>query len=273
MRPLLRSALIAALTLGAVHPALSATVHAGNVRRWGIMGHRIVARVAEGRLTPAAAAEVARLLDGAGIPSVANWADSFRVKHPETGVWHYVDIPTWEKSYDSVRDCKDGGCVIAALNTKIAILSDKRRSKDERAEALRFVVHFVGDMHQPLHSGERADKGGNDVKLTFEGRATNLHSVWDSGILTAIGESEDAFVERINQRLATRGDLRIIASGSITDWAMESHDVARDVVYNFVPPSLVLDASYRSAVRPVLEDRLLRAGVRLAAVLNRALGQ
>ncbi|MEO5799219.1 MAG: S1/P1 nuclease [Gemmatimonadales bacterium] len=273
MRTLLRPALLAALTLAVIHPGLSATDRNSEARRWGIMGHRIVARIAEGRLTPATAAEVARLLDGAGIPSVANWADSFRTKHPETGVWHYVDIPTWEKSYDSVRDCKDGGCVVAALNTKIAILSDKHRSKEERGEALRFVVHFIGDMHQPLHAGERADKGGNDVKLTFEGRATNLHSVWDSGMLTASGESEDALVGRINERLATRGDLRIIAAGSIIDWAMESHDVARDVVYNFVPPSLVLDASYRAAVRPVLEDRLLRGGVRLAAVLNRALGQ
>lgn len=271
MRRLIRPALLAGLLLMAAQPALSAASNtSAGALRWGVMGHRIVARVAEARLTPAAAAEVARLLDGAGIPAVASWADSFRVKHPESGVWHYVDIPTWESSYDSLRDCKDG-CVITALNTQLAVLSDRQRSKEDRAQALRFVVHFVGDMHQPLHAGERADKGGNDVKLSFEGRATNLHSVWDSGMLIAFGDSEDAYVNRITERLVRRGDIRIMTSGTIADWAMESHDVARDVVYNFVPASLVLDPSYRLAVRPVLEDRLLRGGVRLAAVLNRAL--
>lgn len=271
MRHFLRPALLTALLVGAAHPILSATSDSfRDAIRWGIMGHRIVARLAESRLTPKAAAEVARLLDGAGIPSVANWADSFRVSHPETGIWHYVDIPTWEQSYDSVRDCKTG-CVISALHTKIAILSDKGRTREERAEALRFVVHFIGDMHQPLHSGERADKGGNDVKLTFEARATNLHSVWDSGMLIAWGETEDAVFNRISEGLIHRGDIGIITAGTVTDWAMESHDVARDVVYNFVPPSRVLDASYRTAVRPVMEDRLLRGGVRLAAVINRAL--
>ncbi|MES2124282.1 MAG: S1/P1 nuclease [Gemmatimonadota bacterium] len=239
--------------------------------RWGPMGHRIVGRIAATRLTPEAAREVSRLLDGGTLASVANWADSFRVTHPETGPWHYVDIPTWESSYNPERDCKDGKCVIAALTSQIAILGDKRRPRDERAQALRFVVHFVGDMHQPLHAGERGDKGGNDVKLTFNGNPGNLHSVWDSGLLNATGESEDALVASITARLAQRGDIRWIERGSIVDWAMESHDVARDVVYRFVPPSLVLGPEYLREVRPVLEDQLLRGGVRLAAVLNRTL--
>ena len=268
-----RSILLVTTMLLAVHPAVQAAVsHTETVsRRWGVMGHRIVARVATPRLTPRAAAEVARLLDGGSLASVATWADSVRTKRAETGPWHYVDIPTWESSYDPDRDCKNGACIIAAVTEKIAILSDRRRPKAERGDALRFVVHFIGDLHQPLHSGERADKGGNDVKLTFNGRQTNLHSVWDSGLLIATGESEDALVAMINARLGSRGDIATITRGSIIDWAMESHDVARDVVYHFLPPSLVLDSSYLSAVRPVLEDRLLRGGARLAVVLNRAL--
>lgn len=270
MRRPLASLLLTVAIVVAVHPIAQATVPSAAMR-WGPMGHRIVARVAATRLSPEAAHEVSRLLDGGTLASVANWADSFRVTHPETGPWHYVDIPTWESSYNAERDCKDRKCVIEALTDQIAILGDKRRSKDDRAQALKFVVHFMGDMHQPLHAGERADKGGNDVKLTFNGNASNLHSVWDSGLLNATGESEDALVATITARLATRGDLREMASGSITDWAVESHDYARDVVYRFLPPSLVLDSSYLREVRPVLEDRLLRGGVRLAAVLNRAL--
>ena len=174
------------------------------------MGHRIVALVATPRLAPRAAAEVARLLDGGSLASVATWADSVRTKHPETGPWHYVDIPTWESSYNPERDCPKGACIITALTEKLAILSDKGRSKADRGDALRFVVHFMGDLHMPLHNGERSDKGGNDVKLTFNGRQTNLHSVWDSGLLIATGEREDALVSLITGRLASRGDIATI---------------------------------------------------------------
>ncbi|MEP6590724.1 MAG: S1/P1 nuclease [Gemmatimonadota bacterium] len=272
MRRLVATLLLTSAIATVAHPlALEATARSSSILRWGPMGHRIVARIAATRLTSDAAREVSELLDGGTLASVANWADSFRVTHPETGAWHYVDIPTWESSYNAERDCKDGQCVVAALTAKLAVLADKHRTKAERAEALRFVVHFMGDMHQPLHAGERGDKGGNDVKLTFNDKASNLHSVWDSGLLNLTGESEDAIVAGITARLASRGDLKQMASGTITDWAMESHDVARDVVYRFVPQSLVLDQRYLTEVRPVLEDRLLRGGVRLAAVLNRAL--
>lgn len=273
LHPRLRPILIAAALLLAAYPAISATTSNGfsGQRRWGIVGHRIVGQVAQARLTPEASAEVARLLNGGSLASVSTWADSVRTKRPETGPWHYVDIPIWENSYDAERDCKAGACVIDALTANLAILSDTRRPAAERRDALKFVVHFMGDMHQPLHTGDRGDKGGNDVKLTFNGKLTNLHAVWDSGLLTATGESEDAIVALIASRLAVRGDISSMTRGSIIDWATESHNVSRDVVYPFVPPSLTIDNDYLAKVRPVMEDRLLRGGVRLAAVLNRAL--
>ena len=275
MRHRVSPIMLAAGLLLAAHPALSATTDAilNSSRRWGQSGHRIVARVAQARLTPKASAEVAKLLQGGSLASVSTLADSVRTKRPETGPWHYVDIPIWENSYNAERDCKAGLCVIVALNDNLAILGDVRRTNAERGDALRFVVHFMGDMHQPLHTGDRGDKGGNDVKLTFNGKLTNLHAVWDSGLLTATGESEDAFVASIAARLASRGDIASITRGSIIDWATESHNVSRDVVYPFVPPSLTIDNDYLAKVRPVLEDRLLRGGVRLAVVLNRALGK
>ena len=275
MRHRIRPIMLAAGLLLAAHPAMSAPTDSllSSSRRWGPVGHRIVARIAQARLTPRAEAEVARLLQGGSLASVASWADSVRTKRPQTGPWHYVDIPIWESSYNAQRDCKDGLCVIVALTDQLAILRDTRRSNAERGDALRFVVHFMGDMHQPLHAGERADKGGNDVKLRFNGKLTNLHALWDSGLLNAMGESEDAIVATILTRLASRGDLASISRGSIIKWAVESHDVARDVVYPFLPASLELDNQYLAEVRPVLEDRLLRGGVRLAVVLNRALGK
>lgn len=240
-------------------------------RRWGVTGHRVVARLAATRLSRPVAEKVRRLLGGQSMAAVANWADSIRRERANTAPWHFVDIPTWEAGYDAGRDCKEGACIVDALERQLAILRDARRSDADRGEALRFVIHFIGDMHQPLHAGERGDRGGNDVKITWLGKPSNLHSLWDSGMLSASGLDEEQYVALLQSRLATRGDLARVASGSIVDWANESHDVARDVVYPFVPQSLAVDMTYYGQVRPVLEDQLLKAGVRLATVLEKAL--
>jgi len=130
----------------------------------------------------------------------------------------------------------------------------------------------VGDMHQPLHVGDRGDRGGNDVKVTYDGKPGNLHAIWDTGLLLATGVSEEQYVVQFERTIRQRGDLARLTSGSIVDWAMESHAVSRDVAYPFLPASLELDDRYLAKVRSILEDRMLRASVRLAALLNKALG-
>lgn len=259
-------------TLGAAAPyRADVPAPVETARRWGVTGHRVVARVAAARLSRPVAETVRRLLGGQTMAAVSSWADSVRRDRANTGPWHFVDIPTWEPGYDAARDCKNGACIVVALDQQLAILRDRKRSDADRGEALRFVIHFLGDMHQPLHAGERGDKGGNDVKLTWLGKPSNLHSLWDSGLIGASGLSEEEYVAMLQQRLATRGDLARITGGTVIDWVNESHDVARDVVYPFVPPSLILDMTYYTQVRPVLEDQLLKGGVRLAAVLEKAL--
>jgi len=239
---------------------------------WGAATHRIIARVAESRLSKPALAEINRLLNGQTIVDVATWADQVRGGRPATGPWHYVDIPITDTTYDSLRWCPDGNCVIGALDRQIALLSDKSRPDSVRAEALKWVVHFTGDIHQPLHAGDRGDRGGNDVKLTFLGRQSNLHSVWDTGLPAALNRTDDEFVADIEQQIARRTDLARLAMGSPRDWAMQSHDVARDVVYRFLPQSLELDQSYVDACRAAVMEQLVRASVRLTAVLDRTLG-
>jgi hypothetical protein len=239
---------------------------------WGQLGHRVIARVAAGRLTPEARQEVRSLLGRETLASVATWADQIRAQRPETGPWHYVNIPIWDSIYRPAVVCQRGDCVIAALEAHIAKLGDRRLPRDERAEALKWVVHLVGDMHQPLHVGDRGDRGGNDVKLTYEGKPGNLHAIWDTGLLLATGTSEEQLVVQIERTLRQRGDLARLTRGTTVEWAMESHAVSRDVAYPFLPRSLELDEAYLAKVRPILEDRVLRAGVRLAEVLNRALG-
>lgn len=249
-------------------PAVS---EASSTVRWGPLGHRVVAEIAMSRLSPAVADETRRLLGGQTLADVASWADEVRRELPKTAPWHYVDIEVTDSSYVPARDCKEDACIVAALNTQIAILSDHRRSDADRATALKWVVHLVGDIHQPLHAGERHDRGGNDVKVTFNGNRTNLHALWDSGLLVSYGQTDAEIVHEIVDEISRRTDIATIAAIAPKQWAMESHNVARDVVYRNLPPSLDITPDYARAARPVIRERLLRAGVRLAAVVELAL--
>ncbi len=239
---------------------------------WGPDGHTIITQVAASRLSAPTREAIAQLLGDTTLTDISSWADQIRRDRPGTVAWHYVDIPISDTSYDSVRWCAEGNCVIAALNRYLAILGDTSRPKAERSEALKFVVHFTEDLHQPLHSGERGDKGGNDVKVTLMGRQTNLHAVWDSGLLQALGRSDDQMVADLEGLLARRTDLAAMAAGTPQDWAMQAHDVSRDVVYHFLPESLELGQAYVDSARAPLILQMERAAVRLAALLERALG-
>ncbi|HET9064473.1 MAG TPA: S1/P1 nuclease [Gemmatimonadales bacterium] len=239
--------------------------------RWGRLGHRVIARVAASQLDKAAKEQVRYLLGNETLASVATWGDEVRKERPETGNWHYIDIPITDSVYRPERYCPDG-CVIEALNTQLAILANRGGSRAERAEALKWVVHLVEDLHQPLHVGERGDQGGNDVKLTWQGQPSNLHRLWDSQLLEASGLDENAWVARLEREIAHRGDLLQVRMGTPERWAMESHAVSRDVVYPFLPQSLEVGRQYYEQVHVILEDRLFRASVRLASLLNGVLG-
>lgn len=238
--------------------------------RWGGMGHRVIARVAVGRLSPAAKREVRRLLGRETLAKVSTWPDEVRRNRPATAPWHYVNIPIYDSVYRPERVCASG-CIIAALEAQEAILADRSRPQAERAEALKWVVHLVGDLHQPLHVGDRGDRGGNDVRIRYDNKPGNLHGLWDTGLLLATGQDEDELVTMVERRLRRRGDLAALTGGSVLEWAMESHAASREVVYGFLPASLSLDRRYLQQVQPLLEDRLLKGGVRLAALIERAL--
>lgn len=238
--------------------------------RWGGMGHRVIARVAASHLSPATRREVRRLLGNESLAKVSTWADEVRRDRPATAPWHYVNIPIYDSVYRPERVCREG-CVISALERQLELLADRSLPRNDRAEALKWVVHLVGDMHQPMHVGDRGDRGGNDTRITWDTLPGNLHGLWDTGLLLATGLDENALVTMLERRLRQRGDLVALTSGSVEDWAMESHAASRDVVYGFLPASLALDRSYLVKVRPALEDRLLRASARLAALLERAL--
>ncbi len=240
------------------------------VRRWGRVGHRAIAIVAEERLSPAARRTVKRLLDGGSLADASTWADSIRPERPETSPWHYVNIPVIDSVYRPDRYCPHG-CVVTAYTTQLEILSDRSRPTAERTEALRWVVHLLEDLHQPLHAGDRGDRGGNDVQVTFHGRRTNLHWLWDTQLLEALGYDDALLATAIRNGIRAQEPLEAMTAGSVVDWVMQSHDIARDVVYPMLPSSLVIGDRYMLEVLPALQLQLVRASVRLTAVLDRAL--
>lgn len=253
---------------------LAAPAHA-----WGPRGHRLVGHLAEARLTPAALAQVETLLRGVedaeqrSLAGISTWADELREHDPDLGRrsarWHYVNIGESGCRFEPERDCPGGDCVIGAINAQAAILADRGRSDAERLQALKFVVHFVGDVHQPMHAGFARDRGGNTVQVnlrdgTRDGRGTNLHALWDSGMFHGLRESEPRHLAKLEE-LA----VDVPSAGNPARWAEESCELAlRDGVY---PPRARVDQDYVDAWRPVAEERIVIAGHRLAELLNRTL--
>ncbi|NCT69011.1 MAG: S1/P1 nuclease [Rhodanobacteraceae bacterium] len=242
--------------------ALPALAHA-----WGPAGHRLVGDLAERQLTPAAKAEAHRLLGRESLADVAPWADELRndpARHElgrATARLHFVNFDGPSCRYDAKRDCPGGQCVIAAIERYARVLGDRSRPAAERAEALRFLVHFVGDAHQPLHAGYRDDRGGNQYQVQLRGRGTNLHAVWDSQVLASAGQAWPAQAARL-----AKTPLR--AGGTPVQWAEESCRATRAIY----PRGHRLDARYLARERPLAERRVRQAAARLAGLLNRELG-
>jgi hypothetical protein len=238
---------------------------------WGPVGHSLVARIAESQLTPAARARVAEILGpGRTMASVASWADEVRSTRRETAPWHFVDIPIDQTRFDPARDCPKDDCVVTQIARLRAVLRDPAASAADRREALQFLIHFIGDMHQPLHSSDNQDRGGNTVPIQFHGRRTNLHSLWDSGMLTRLGSEEQIF-PALSQEAARR--RKSWAKGTVAGWAEESHSVGRKMVYGQLPKPgegavVTVEARYEATAGPVLRHQLERAGARLAMALN-----
>jgi hypothetical protein len=245
---------------------------------WGPEGHSIVAEIAQRRLSPAAAASVETILGrGHSLASVASWADDQRAARPDTYNWHFVDIPVADTTYDPATACKPdpkGDCTIAALDR----LRQQLRCGGARLDALRFAVHLVGDLHQPLHTIAE-QRGGNDiaVKVTFKGATctrncdldSNFHAVWDTTLITRTVWAWGAYVDRLEAGWLASAEAKDPATvaGTTTDWLLQTHAVAQ-TVWAAKPADNVLDESYLEQAQPVLDRQLGLGGLRLAQWLN-----
>ena len=277
----------------------AALLQPGAARAWGHEGHAVVAAIARTYLTPSARAEVDALLaadaDTLTAPDMlsrASWADAWRSSHRETAEWHFADIELDHPDLTSAchgfpapaKPASAGpaeDCVVGRISAFAAELADPATPQAEKILALKFVLHFVGDLHQPLHASDNHDHGGNCARLALGGpQTTNLHSYWDTTVVEALGEDPVALAAGLRAQI-TPADRRLWERGDPKAWALESFDVARATAYALHSPPgcapdaapISLPAGYDVAARKAAALQLERAGVRLALVLNRSLSR
>jgi hypothetical protein len=189
-----------------------------------------VGLIAEHYMTGTALTKASDLLGGSSIDGVASWADDYRRDHPETGLWHYIDIPLADSKIDLARECPNGACVVVKTEQFLDVLKDPSADPAKKAEALKFVIHFVGDLHQPLQDEDDGDKGGNSRHVIFDGRPDNLHWIWDTGLLDHINRNPEALAAELDKHI-TAQDRAAWTPGDIEDWVLEGHRLAQAVAY------------------------------------------
>ncbi len=240
---------------------------------WGVDGHRAVGRLAEQHLSRRTRREVRALLGPETLVMVSTWPDEIRYspEFKDTAPWHYVNTPLGfdRAAYEQHLRAQPEANAYNQLQAQLAILKDKTKPPAERASALKFVVHLVGDVHQPLHTGRAEDQGGNKIKVTFRGKETNLHSLWDSGLLDYQGLTYTEMGHDYNQGLRAR-QVRQWQHAPLEQWLFESYQAA-ERLYAEAEKSPDLDYRYYPAHAELLKQRIQQAGIRLAGVLNEAL--
>ncbi len=246
---------------------------------WGPTGHRAVGEVAESLLSADVAAEVYKILDGQSLARVSTWPDEIKsdpANYSHTFSWHYTDWPDEMHDHD---EHNSSGSLIKSLREQLIILKSSKHDANQKKNALKFLTHLVGDLHMPLHVGNGKDIGGNSCKVIFMGKTTNLHALWDEGMIefSKLSFSELAL-------FASQGrNVTEYQQGDILDWALESKNIRPTIYPNSSQdycrkdisvttenmPVLSFEYSYK--FMPIVEKRIFQAGVRLAFLLNQTL--
>lgn len=249
---------------------------------WSRSAHEIIAEIAQMDLTEAASRKVRLYLNSQRMSAEAMWPDNIKriAEWKFTSAFHYANIPDAACSW-SPRDCPvpSPGCVVSAIGNYTARMNhaDFQHAKD----ALRFVIHFIADLHQPLHLGRASDLGGNNLRVTWFGRQTNLHSVWDGSIVGRridldFGGSDAKFMQHLMKKMGEEPwktairRWRQCPSGAVCPelWAQESADYVCKFVYNGVVNNSALAEPYYARAIPIVEETIVKGAVRLANVLN-----
>ena len=319
--------LVERMTLGrlcGLFISLSLLANAPAAKAWGCRGHETIAALAEKHLTAETKQVLLALLNanpidpqlkrycgGAGTDpfvDASTWADDERSKDPSTGPWHFIDIPLSVTSESQVKNfCGANGCVTKAISEQLAILKDKTAHAAKRAAALRFIIHFVGDLHQPLHATTNGDRGGNCVPVKYFRRnphdrnnvyTPNLDHIWDTEIPESQMQGADPveFADHLDAQFSFSFAAWQQGGMKLESWAWDGHQHAVDTAYgvlgtpiSFEPDvtvnscadnnnigqrmlhkHIVVTTNYQDQAASVVEERLAQAGIRLAMILNDA---
>lgn len=237
---------------------------------WGRTGHRATGEVAEGYLSKEAQQKINEILDGQSLAFVSTYGDDIKSdpKYRKYGPWHYVNLEPGETEYTKEK-ANPKGDLLQGIRTCISVLKDPQSSKEDKAFFLKMLVHFMGDLHQPLHAGRGEDKGGNDIQVRWFGKGSNLHRVWDSEMINDFQMSYTELAASTD-RLSNK-EVSKIKEGEVIDWMYESKELSKKV-YESVEIGEKLGYEYMYQWFPVAHDQLQKGGIRLAKVLNDIFG-
>ncbi len=261
---------------------------ASRVGAWGRVGHQTVAYIAQDRLTLDTQRAVAGILGPEeDLVSVSTWADAIVRARPETASWHFfnLDVRQDQSEYDISDVCPHHDCVVDQIEKDLVVLREPFASPRDKKEALKFLVHFMGDIHQPLHCSDDHDRGGNDKWFRYHGSRgrsrhyswIEFHSFWDNLLQPKANENPRWLASRLEKEIKP-GDEKNWAQGKASDWAYESFLTAQNKIYKELPEGQLLERNrwgkdlpedyYSGKMRLIVDDQLEKAGVRLAYLLN-----
>ncbi|SFQ65116.1 S1/P1 nuclease [Hymenobacter arizonensis] len=239
---------------------------------WGTVGHRAVAKIAENHLSSTAKREVARILGTETLPLVSTWPDEIRSdpQYKETGPWHYLnvaaglDFPAFTAQLTATPATPPANAYTALLQVR-QDLKDPKKTAAERLFALKFLVHLVGDVHQPLHVGHGEDRGGNSIQVSWRGRDTNLHSILDGDLVEYPGFTYSEMATAYDR--ATNAQIKQWQKNDVATWLFESYQLCTPI-YAAAAANPKFDYQFYPAFGPSVQQQILKAGIRLAGVLN-----
>ena len=236
---------------------------------WGKTGHRTTGEIAEIHLKNRTKRKIDQLLNDQSLALVSTFGDDIKSdpRYRKYSPWHYVNIPFGKTYAEAEKNPK--GDLITGIKTCIAVLKDENSAREEKVFHLKMLVHFMGDLHQPMHFGLKEDKGGNDFQVRWFGKGSNLHRVWDSDMLNSYQMSYTELAE--NRAELSKEELKKMRSGSLMDWAKEAHQLT-EKIYESAEIGEKLGYRYMYDWFPTVREQLQKGGVRLAKVLNEIFG-
>jgi len=240
------------------------TVEASNPN-WGATGHRTIGKIADANLKGKTKRKISEILDGQSLALVSTFGDDIKSdrRYNEFYTWHYVNMP-FDVNYQDSEKNPEGDLVTAIEKCKAVILDDSS-SKEDKAFYLKLLVHFIGDLHQPMHVGRKEDKGGNTIQVQWFGSGTNLHSVWDSKMIDSFDMSYTELASNTSE--ISKEQVAELQKGTIVDWVNDTHIYAKKV-YGSAETGENLRYDYMYQYFSLTQSQLQKGGIRLAKILN-----